>query len=273
MLFLRAVNKEPNGRNLMNNKTRYILIAGITLASIIGVWLLPPIPQDPAYHDFAVPLQVAGIPNFWNVVSNVPFVIVGVAGLLAVFYRLTCRGTKGRIVDLMYAVFFAGVLLTALGSSYYHWQPSNQSLVWDRLPMTLSFMSLFCMVVYHFESPRVATTLFVPLLVIGVWSVMYWSSSEASGTGDLRPYALVQFLPLIVLPFIIYGRNAPDLPRRYLWMALGWYAVAKLLEGLDGWIANALVVIGGHPFKHVFAAFATACIVTVYARSIGRIKG
>jgi hypothetical protein len=252
----------------MNNNTRWLLLAGITLIAVAGAWLLPPIPQNPAYHDFAAPLRIAGIPNFWNIVSNAPFAMVGVAGLLAVFKRMTVAGGRARSVDWMYAVFFVGVFFTAFGSSYYHWQPSNQSLVWDRLPMTLAFMSLFCMVVHHYESPRVAVILFAPLLAVGAGSVLYWAHSEAMGAGDLRPYALVQFLPILLLPLIIHGRNAADLPRRRLWTVLGWYAIAKLFEGLDGWIAAGLVAIGGHPFKHVFAALATWWIVMAYAGSM-----
>lgn len=41
------------------------------------------------------------------------------------------------------AVLFAGVLLTSAGSTWYHLAPTNDSLVWDRLPMTLGFMGLF----------------------------------------------------------------------------------------------------------------------------------
>lgn len=254
----------------MKNNTRWLLLAGMTLLAVAGTGLLPPIPQNPAYHDFAAPLRMAGIPNFWNVVSNVPFALVGVAGLFTVLKRVIGAGVPVRSVDWMYALFFAGVFFTAFGSSYYHWQPSNQSLVWDRLPMTLAFMSLFCMVVYHYESRRIAVVLFAPLLAAGVGSVAYWAHSEAVGAGDLRPYALVQFLPILLLPLIIHGRNAADLPRRCLWTVLGWYVVAKLFEGFDGWIAAGLVVIGGHPFKHVFAALATLWIAMAYVRSAGR---
>lgn len=251
----------------MHNRIRLALIIGIVLVAVIGVLMLPAIPQDPRYHEFGAPLRIFGIPNFWNVVSNIPFAIIGIMGLAAVFYRLAVIRVPVRSVDLMYAAFAVGILLTAFGSSYYHWQPTNQTLVWDRLPMTVSFMSLFCLVLYHFESPRIATVLFAPLLAVGIGSVIYWSRSEAAGAGDLRPYALVQFLPLLVLPFIIYRRSSPDFPRRYLWMALGGYAAAKLFEGFDVWLADTLSVIGGHPLKHVFAAFATLFIVLAYVKS------
>ena len=37
--------------------------------------------------------------------------------------------------------------MVAIGSSYYHWKPSNSRLVWDRLPMTVGFMSLVAVVI------------------------------------------------------------------------------------------------------------------------------
>ena len=74
---------------------------------------MPPIPQSQIYHGFADQRTMFGIPNFWNVVSNLPFILVGVMGL----YRV--RG------NLSASTFFLGVLLTGFGSSYYHWRPDD----------------------------------------------------------------------------------------------------------------------------------------------------
>jgi hypothetical protein len=38
-------------------------------------------------------------------------------------------------------VLFAGVTLSSLGSSYFHLAPDNARLMWDRLPMTIAFIS------------------------------------------------------------------------------------------------------------------------------------
>jgi hypothetical protein len=70
------------------------------------------------------------IPNFWNVVSNIPFIAIGAAGL----WRF--RDGPATII------LFLGFFLTGVGSSYYHWHPNDATLFWDRLPMTLSFASL-----------------------------------------------------------------------------------------------------------------------------------
>jgi hypothetical protein len=63
-----------------------------------------------------------GVPNFWNVVSNLPFIGVGAVGLRQ-FHR-----------DPAVFVIFLGIFLTGVGSSYYHWDPSDRTLFWDRLP-------------------------------------------------------------------------------------------------------------------------------------------
>ena len=103
---------------------------GLMLASIAELPLLPPIPQDQEYHHFADTRFVLGIPNFWNVVSNFPFLVVGAVGLAR------CR------VDATTTAMFIGIFLTGLGSSYYHWEPNDQTLFWDRLPMTVAFMAI-----------------------------------------------------------------------------------------------------------------------------------
>ncbi|MGH7060975.1 MAG: hypothetical protein ACREFH_11345, partial [Stellaceae bacterium] len=94
----------------------------MTAASLAGLLLLPAIPQDPAYHLFADARSLFGIPNFWNVVSNLPFIAVGAVGLARF------RGNPAEIV------LFSGFLLTGIGSSYYHWDPNDGTLFWDRLP-------------------------------------------------------------------------------------------------------------------------------------------
>lgn len=43
--------------------------------------LLPPVAQDLNYQLFADQDTWLGMPNFWNVVSNLPFVAVGIYGL------------------------------------------------------------------------------------------------------------------------------------------------------------------------------------------------
>ena len=60
---------------------RLIALACLAAASLVALLFVPPIPQDPTYHEFADQRTLLGVPHFWNVVSNVPFIIVGAAGL------------------------------------------------------------------------------------------------------------------------------------------------------------------------------------------------
>ncbi|MFQ6006881.1 MAG: ceramidase domain-containing protein, partial [Woeseia sp.] len=182
----------------MRRRTTFLLaVSGALLAA---VFFVDPIPQDPSYHAFADSRSMLGIPNFWNVASNIPFLLVGGAGL----YTLASRSPAGMLPDLSpaYAVFFAGIVLTGVGSAYYHYGPADDTLAWDRLSMTIGFMGLFTVIVGEHVSRTAAKRLLIPLLIVGAASVVYWSVTEARGSGDLRPYAIVQFLPMLLIPLI-----------------------------------------------------------------------
>jgi hypothetical protein len=119
----------------------------IALAAIMVIvcCLLPRIPQPLSYHHFADRRSLLGIPNFGDVSSNLPFALIGIWGLVFLF-RSGSVETARHFVDRRerwpYLFVFAGLLLTAFGSSYYHLAPDNWRLVWDRLPMTITFMGL-----------------------------------------------------------------------------------------------------------------------------------
>src|SRR5262249_1511752 len=112
-----------------------LILLALMAASLAALLLLPPILQDQNYHRFADHRTLFGVPNFWNVVSNLPFIAVGAVGLWR-FHRNAAT-----------FVIFLGIFLTGFGSSYYHWQPSDSSLLWDRLPMTLCFTAILAFIV------------------------------------------------------------------------------------------------------------------------------
>lgn len=218
-----------------------------------------PIAQDPAYHRFADQRTLLGIPNFWNVMSNVPFVFVGLTGVIYVLRNPDLAGDK--VLRLAWLVFFAGIALTALGSGYYHLAPGNRPLVWDRLPMTLGFAGFFAIVIGEYISLRAASLLLLPFLLAGAASVVYWDITETRGMGDLRPYAVVQFLPILLLPAILFmHRGTSDLSSA-IWMLMGFYVAAKLLEYFDAHVYGTLGIISGHSLKHVVAALAPAVLI------------
>jgi hypothetical protein len=224
---------------------RHLLVfLGLMIASLAGLLLLPPIPQDQSYHQFADQRALLGVPNFWNVVSNLPFIAIGAAGL----WR--CRDDPATIV------LFLGIFLTGFGSAYYHWNPTDGSLFWDRLPMTLAFTAILAGAVEERLSARAGAVLLWPLLAIGVFSLLLWR-----WTGDLRLYAWVQFFPCLALP-LLFILCPPKYTGTYYWIiAAALYALAKLLEFYDGAIYSVGHILSGHTLKHLAAAAACFAIL------------
>jgi hypothetical protein len=237
---------------------RLALLAGFTLLAIAGALLAPAIPQDPAYHRFADRSTHFGVPNFWNVASNLPFLLVGLAGIRELY-----RGKPAIVPELRtgYLLFFMGIALIGPGSARYHLAPDNAGLVWDRLPMTLAFMAFLAVVIAEYISVPAGRKLLWPLVVAGLASVIYWRVSEAWGQGDLRPYALVQFLPMLLIPLILLMFRPSFTGSACLWAMLGAYGAAKLAEFLDEPVFRTLYPLSGHALKHLLAAFGVYCFL------------
>jgi hypothetical protein len=238
-----------------------VLTALGAVAIVLGFALTSPVPQDPAYHLFADGRSLFGIANSLNVLSNLPFLLVGSWGLVYVLRNKPCAGELAAA----YAVFFLGIFLTGFGSGYYHLAPANGTLVWDRLPMTIGFAGLFSVVIGEFVSTRRGRQLLLPLLAVGAGSVVYWASTEARGAGDLRPYAVVQFLPMLLTVVILaaYGKDKPA--TRYFWVVILFYVLAKVAEFYDVAIFSALGAISGHSLKHLLASLSPVAILFALA--------
>ena len=244
---------------------KLVCIFAVAILAIVAVSFMHPIPQDSAYHDFIDQRTLYGIPNFWNVASNVPFVIAGLLGLLLLTGKQPVAGGLPELRPA-YLVFFAGVFLTGFGSAYYHLAPSNASLVWDRLPMTLAFMAFFSMIIGEYLSPGPGRALLWPLLVVGVLSIVYWHITESEGRGDLRPYALVQFLPMVLIPMILLMFRSRLDGSMLLWSMIVAYLVSKIAEHYDAELYAATGTLGGHAIKHIAAAVGTLFIYIALRR-------
>lgn len=203
-----------------------------------------PISQDVAYHQFADRRTVLGVPNFFNVVSNIAFLLVGVAG--ATF----SLGRQVPGASSSWTVLFLGAALVSIGSGYYHWAPDNATLVWDRLPMTVGFMALFVALLSEHVSEKLERVMLVPALVLGAASVAWWHYAD-----DLRVYVWVQFMPLVTLSLVVALFPGRYNYRRFLLYGLGCYLLAKLAEYFDhGIFALIGGTLSGHSLKHLLAA-------------------
>ena len=235
-----------------NNTIRYTVIVCLSVLGVAVTFILSPIAQDLEYHSFMDQRRVLGIPNFWNVTSNLPFFLVGLWGLHSLL--LSNRIKLVEEMKIAYILFFSGVLLVAFGSGYYHLWPNNTTLVWDRLPMAIAFMALFTLVIGEFISSRLGKLTLWPLIIFGIFSVVYWYITEINGQGDLRLYILVQFLPILLIPTILLCFKSHFTHTNGYWLLLSAYAIAKIFEHFDETTSDVLFSLSGHSLKHTIAA-------------------
>lgn len=230
-----------------------LLVAIVTAALFIH----GPIPQITGYNDFANQCSWLGLHNGENVLTNLPFLIFGIWGV----WRLRHFAIDSKIERFAWYGFFMGVTLTAFGSSYYHLEPDNYRLVWDRLPITFSFICLFTAVLAERVSTKLAATSFLPMVVYSIASVIYWYITETSGASDMRPYILVQLLPLMLIPLLMILYKPRYSHAWMLLMVAAWYLLAKVFEGFDGIVYQWNGHISGHGIKHLLAAMACAQVI------------
>ncbi len=241
------------------------ILVGVAVLAVAITSFVSPIAQDPAYHQFADRRALFGIPNFGDTASNIGFLIVGAIGVAFVLGKRARALFDAPGERWPYLIFFAGVAFVSVGSAYYHVNPTTETLFWDRLPMTVAFMALFSAFITDRIDARVGVVVMLPLfLALGIGSVIYWHVTEAAGHGDLRPYGLVQFYPMLAIPLICLlfpGRHTTG--KHVIYMVL-WYALAKICEHFDGEIFALLGnTVSGHTLKHMISAVAVYMVLAM----------
>ena len=221
-----------------------VLLMLAPLVYLLVAAMAAPYRRIQAYHVFADVRTCLGLKNFGNVASNLPFLLVGAAG------ALWCYRHPGAGAMRSWMVFFLGVALVFFGSAYYHRAPDDDSLVWDRLPMTVAFMGLFAALVSEHMGARLERALLVPAIVVGIASVYWWRYSD-----DLRVYVWVQFAPLLAIPFVLAA-----FPGRYTHRLLPPLRPRLLRARQGGRVLRLRVLLAhlerlsGHSLKHLLAA-------------------
>ena len=230
-----------------------LVLAG--LGMLVGFMALEPVAQDPAYHDFADQRVLFGVPNLLDVASGVPFLFIGIGGILL------CAGRHRPPLVASWSALFVAATLVCLGSGYYHWRPDDGTLFWDRLPMALAFMALFVALVCEHLGEGLERFLLVPALAVGLAGTLWWHYTD-----DLRLYGWVQFTPLVCIPLVLALFPGRYTHRAYVTYGLGLYAVAKLAELYDREVfALTAHAVSGHTLKHVLAAGALLTILLMLA--------
>jgi hypothetical protein len=239
-------------------RLRIVLLVLVSSVAIGGYWWYAgATPQNKEYHDFGDQRTMINVPHALNVLSNLPFILFGVLGI---WFLSSVRSRRpGVFLDNMerqpYWVFFIGLVLTGIGSSYYHANPNNETLVWDRAALALTFMALFTSILAERVHVEFAQWALWPLVLFGVGSVFYWDHTD-----DLRLYYIVQFFPLFILPALLFYY-----PPRYthggdLLASLLCYGLAKALEYFDKQVYSTGFV-SGHTLKHLVASLSAGFIL------------
>ena len=159
-------------------------------------------------------------------------------------------------------LFFLGAVLIGFGSGYYHLDPDNERFLWDRLAMMLTFMAWFAAIVSERVSLRARLRLLPLFVVAGLGSAVWWGWSEAHGLGDLRFYLLMQLLPMLLIPLLLWRY-----PPRYsgdstILTVIGLYLLALLFDLSDHPVFELTGGWGsGHAIKHLIAALAVVGVV------------
>ena len=247
---------------------RVALLVVVAVGVGLALWRHGPIPQPEAHHQFADQRTLQRIPNALNVLSNLPFFLVGWLGL-SFLRRGPTRDPDGPFRPgahtafeslrerPAYVLFFGGVLLTTFGSGFYHLRPSTSRLFWDRLPMALGFTAFFAAMIAERISIYWSRMLLLPLVFAGIASVVMWRISEDQGRGDLRFYLFVQLFPMVALPLMMLLFK-PRYSRGFeIFVVVVVYGGAKLLEHFDQQVWDATShAVSGHTLKHLAAALA-----------------
>src|ERR1019366_6411833 len=199
---------------------RVAIVARAAFAIAISCAVLPPLAQDPLYHAFADGRSLHGVPNFWNVISNVPFFVAALYGIKSLRSGQAFVEPWERIA---YCVLLAATTSVGVGSIYYHLHPDNARLFWDRLPMTVVFMSLVATMIGERAGMNAGKRLLLPLILLGLGAVLYWRLS-----GDLRLYVVVQLGSMLAVPVLL-----AVFPPRYsgagrIWWTIILYTLAKI---------------------------------------------
>jgi hypothetical protein len=221
----------------------------IFILGLIGVGRLE---QPQWYHDFSDARTIFGIPNAFDVLSNIALLIPGAFGIALVkdMKRIE-KGYRDPFELTMLTTLFSGIILIFFGSMWYHLSPDDDTMVWDRLPMTIVFASLTSLVISDRWSVEIAKKVHWPLVAIGISSILLWHF-----TGDLRPYMFFKHEPIIfIVVLLVFTTGAYDRSKDYF-IALGLFLAATIFELADKQVFEILNIMSGHTIKHLLAGLA-----------------
>jgi hypothetical protein len=239
---------------LARSRVRWLAwaLAGVALALFVLLRLvLGPLAQQASYHDLADTRMLGPVPRAGDVLSNLAILAAGLWG--------ATLGPRLRADDderIAWRVLVGATIATALGSAWYHLAPSDATLAWDRLPMSLVMAATLALVLADRVDARFAREALLPFGAVGTASVAWWAA-----TGDLTLYAVVRVgtgAAIVVLLILRPGRTRGA---EWLWGAIALDVAMTLFERFDRavWTATGELA-SGHNVKHLLAGAVLACV-------------
>lgn len=242
--------------NLSSRETA-LLIAALGLAAL-AIWG-PFMPQPPGYHDLADRRVLLDLPFALDVLSSLAFAVAGLGGLRAL--AVLPPHTVTNMQRAMAVLFFAGLLLTAAGSAWYHWDPDQGSLAVERMAMAMAGAGLLGFAVATHVSERAAAAAGLALLLLGPLAVRAWAD-----TGNLLPWTTLQGGGMALVAWLGLLRRrfgAPDVHWAAVILA---FVAAKLLEMADHDVFELTRgLLAGHALQHLAGAAAAWPVIAALA--------
>ncbi|WP_147289970.1 hypothetical protein [Crenobacter cavernae] len=234
----------------MNRRPLALIALAIALAALTA-WLSP-LALPAGYHDFADRRALLGLPNASDVLSNIGFALAGILGLAEL-----ARGRLAveRAALPGYALFFASLVPTAIGSAWYHLAPGDARLFWDQLPIVLALAGLLSATLAEALRPQRGVVHTVLLSVLASLAVLHGRAS-----GDLAPYVAIHLALVVFVPLLQALYPTPFRQRVSIWLAIAFYLVARACEIADLALYDAFGLVSGHTLKHLFMSVAALAV-------------
>ena len=228
----------------MNAKRLYLvaLFLFIIVALFYG-----PISQPQEYHDFADGRELLGVPNALDVISNLAILCPGVLGLSFIYERRNKSQVSEDEISI-HITLFSGMILTFAGSVWFHLDPTDSTMLWDRLGMSVVIGSCISLLIHDMWDRNLAGQIHLPVVIASIISVLWWPVFD-----DLRIYFIVKHHPFILFPILLFcGNRVYDKISGYYW-GLSMFLLATIFEFADQQIFELTGIISGHTLKHIAA--------------------